>query len=378
MREKKLKFAGVNGFAIEFTKFALLKFLLSLNKNCVLVLNILSIQKLSKKYPQNQVFAVKDFSLAIKKGEIVAITGESGCGKTTLLRLIAGLEVPDEGTITIHHQIVADKTTWIKPEQRHVGMVFQDYALFPHLNIKENIAFGLNKEQNKKEVIREILTLVGLYGYENRYPHELSGGQQQRVALARALAPQPTLLLLDEPFSNLDEMLKEQVREDLLQIIRQTNITSLLVTHDVKDALAIADRIVVMKQGKLQQCSYPKDIYEYPANVYVGRFFGKMNVLEGNIQNHALQTALGNFPVSNPQTKSIGIRPEHIDLSIDNLQGGQKQKIKGVISKVNFLGAYCEVIAQIGNAEVVVRTNNAFEGKIGQEAVLEIKKYCEW
>lgn len=341
-------------------------------------LNILSIQNLSKKYSQNQVLAVKDFSLAIKKGEIVAITGESGCGKTTLLRLIAGLEIPDEGTITIHNQIVADKTTWIKPEKRHVGMVFQDYALFPHLNIKENIAFGLNRTKNKAEIIHDILALVGLQDYENRYPHELSGGQQQRVALARALAPQPALLLLDEPFSNLDEMLKEQVREDLLRIIRQTATTTLLVTHDVKDALAIADRIAVMQQGKLQQCSYPKDIYEYPVNTYVARFFGKMNVLGGTIQNQTLQTAIGDFPMSNPQANSIGIRPEHIDLIVDNLQVSENHKVRGIVSKIHFFGAYCEVTIQVGDAEIVIRADSSFGGKIGQEVGLEVRKYCEW
>lgn len=341
-------------------------------------LNILSIQNLSKKYPQNQVLALEDFSLVIQKGEIVAITGESGCGKTTLLRLIAGLEIPDEGTITIHNQIVAGKTTWIKPEKRHVGMVFQDYALFPHLNIRENIAFGLNKEKNKNQIINEILFLVGLKGYENRYPHELSGGQQQRVALARALAPQPALLLLDEPFSNLDEMLKEQVRKDLLQIIRQTAITTLLVTHDVKDALAIADRVAVMQQGKLQQCSHPKEIYEYPVNTYVARFFGKMNVIAGSVQNQILQTAIGNFPMSKPQAKSIGIRPEHIDLIVDNLQVGENHKVKGIISKIHFFGAYCEVTAQVNDEEIVIRTDSSFEGQIGQEVGLEVRKYCEW
>lgn len=326
-------------------------------------MSILHIKDLAKKYPQTKDFAVQDFHLGMEKGEIVAITGESGCGKTTLLRLIAGLEVPNNGTITIHNQIVADAKTWVKPEKRKVGMVFQDYALFPHLTVYDNIAFGLTKDINKKQRINELLVLVGLQGYEKRYPHELSGGQQQRVALARALAPSPAVLLLDEPFSNLDEVLKEQVREELHQIIRQSNITTLLVTHDTKDALTMADRIAVMRRGVLQQCSPPKELYENPENEYVAKFFGKINILE-NENTKAVDNLMPN--------KRVGVRPEHIFVSKASEQGAKS--IMGTIQKVHFFGAYQELLIVANGQAITARIADGGYWEVGEQVNLSFKK----
>lgn len=328
-------------------------------------MSILQIKDLAKKYAQAKDFAVRNFSLSIEKGEIVAITGESGCGKTTLLRLIAGLEVPDNGSISIYSQVVADTKTWVKPEKRKVGMVFQDYALFPHLSVYDNISFGLNRDTDKKQRINELLTLVGLEGYEKRYPHELSGGQQQRVALARALAPSPAVLLLDEPFSNLDEVLKEQVREELHQIIRQSNMTTLLVTHDTKDALTMADRIAVMKKGALQQCSSPQQLYEQPDNEYVAKFFGKINILENE--------NLTAIDMPNREGKKIGVRPEHIVLSKANEQG--MKSITGIIQKIHFFGAYQELLIKANGQEITAKITDNENWQVGEQANLTFKKF---
>ncbi len=327
-------------------------------------MSILQTINLAKKYSQATDFAVQDFNLNIEKGEIVAITGESGCGKTTLLRLIAGLEVPNSGSISIYNQLVADTKTWVKPEKRKVGMVFQDYALFPHLTVQENIAFGLQKGIDKKQRINELLVLVGLEGYEKRYPYELSGGQQQRVALARALAPSPAVLLLDEPFSNLDETLKEQVREELHQIIRQSNMTTLLVTHDTKDALTMADRIAVMKRGILQQCSSPQQLYEKPANEYVAKFFGKINIIDK--QN----LTAANLPTDE---QKVGVRPEHI--FINKISDLSTDRLIGTIQKIHFFGAYQEVLITLNEQKIVAKISNEENWQIGNKVSLTFKKF---
>lgn len=328
-------------------------------------MSILQTINLAKKYSQARDFAVHNFNLEIEKGEIVAITGESGCGKTTLLRLIAGLEVPNSGSISIYNQLVADTQTWVKPEKRKVGMVFQDYALFPHLTVQENIAFGLQKDIDKKQRINELLVLVGLETYGKRYPYELSGGQQQRVALARALAPSPAILLLDEPFSNLDEVLKEQVREELLQIIRQTNMTTLLVTHDTKDALTMADRIAVMKKGILQQCSSPEQLYEKPVNEYVAKFFGKINMID---KQNLIATHL-----STDHEQKVGVRPEHI--FIGKISDLSNDKLMGIIQKIHFFGAYQELLIRVNHQEITAKITDETRWQIGEKVNLSFKKF---
>lgn len=210
----------------------------------------IQIKNLNFKYKNSLENVIKDFNLNIKKGDIVCILGESGCGKSTILRLIAGLDEPFSGSISINDKIVVDENNFVYPENRGIGMVFQDYALFPHMTVEENIKFGLKKmtSEEKKKRVKEVLRLINLQGYEKRYPYELSGGQQQRVALARAIAPKPSLILLDEPFSNLDAHLQSKIRQELKEIIKETGITSIFVTHDKEDAEAIADEIVVLNK----------------------------------------------------------------------------------------------------------------------------------
>ncbi|QZY54518.1 ABC transporter ATP-binding protein [Crassaminicella profunda] len=220
------------------------------------------IKGLNFQYKNAKEDAVKDFSMNIEKGEIIGILGESGSGKSTVLRLISGLEVPKDGFIQINQRTMVDQHTFILPENRGIGMVFQDYALFPHMTVAQNIEFGLKGigRKGKGQRVKEVLTLVNMEKFHKRYPYELSGGQQQRIALARSLAPNPSLLLLDEPFSNLDKDLQIKIREELKKIIKSTQITSIFVTHDKDDAKAIADRVVILKEGKIIQVGNPKEL----------------------------------------------------------------------------------------------------------------------
>lgn len=222
----------------------------------------IEIKNICFKYKNCNANIIDKFSIDIRKGEIVSILGESGSGKSTLLRIIAGLEETQEGYIKIHNKVIIDKNTFVMPEKRGIGMVFQDYALFPHMTVSENIKFGLKSMSKalKEHRCNEMLQLVNLKEHSNKYPYELSGGQQQRVALARALAPSPTLLLLDEPFSNLDAHLQNKIRTELNEIIRKAGITSIFVTHDKEDAKAISDRVVILNGGKIYNIGFTKDV----------------------------------------------------------------------------------------------------------------------
>lgn len=216
------------------------------------------------KYKNAKEDTLNGVQLTMEQGDIIAILGDSGSGKSTILRLLAGLEIPHKGSITINNQIVVDNRTFIPPEKREIGMVFQDYALFPHMTVEKNVQFGLGKMPKKEKAckVKEVLKLVGLGDYCKRYPHELSGGQQQRVALARALAPMPNLLLLDEPFSNLDAGLKQDIRNQLKAIFKKTGLTSIFVTHDQEDALAIADKVILLSHGKVIKSGIPSQVIQ--------------------------------------------------------------------------------------------------------------------
>ncbi len=226
---------------------------------------------------------VKDLSFHINKGDIACLLGPSGCGKTTTLRAIAGFEGLSKGSIELNGKEVSNNQSLIPPEKRHLGMVFQDYALFPHLTIWENVCFGLRKKttSERKSIAEKMLELVGLQQYSLRYPHELSGGQQQRVALARALAPEPSLILLDEPFSNLDVDLRRRLSLEVRDILKNQGITALMVTHDQEEAFAVSDRVGVMSDGELQQWDTPYNIYHEPLNRFVANFIGLGHFIRG-------------------------------------------------------------------------------------------------
>ena len=264
---------------------------------------ILQLDGITKRYGAHLPAAVNQISFQLKQGEILGLLGPSGCGKTTLLRLIAGFEQAESGHLWLNGQVIAGARQWTSPEQRMIGMVFQDFALFPHLTVADNVSFGL--QQAKKRAAEdpqqrqtEVLKLVGLLGMENRYPHELSGGQQQRVALARALAPQPQLVLLDEPLSNLDVQVRLRLRQELRDILKAAGTTAIFVTHDQEEALAIADQVAVMRQGCLEQIGTPEEIYQQPRSQFVAEFVTQANFLTAQRQGDTWQTEVGCFAAS--------------------------------------------------------------------------------
>ncbi|MEJ5246436.1 MAG: ABC transporter ATP-binding protein [Caldilinea sp.] len=275
---------------------------------------LISVQNVVKRYGEVGA-AVAGVSFDVPRGAIVALLGPSGCGKTTTLRLIAGLEMPNAGAIWLEGRKVAGDGAWVPPEARRVGMVFQDGALFPHLTVAQNIAFPLNT-RNGRGRVEELLELVGMAGYGERYPHQLSGGQQQRVALARALAPEPAVVLLDEPFSRLDAALRVSLREDVREIVKRTGATTIFVTHDQEEALSIADIVVVMFDGKAAQIGAPHEIYTRPATRQVATFVGEANLLPGLAEGAVADCALGRVILATPQKGAVEImiRPEAFEL----------------------------------------------------------------
>ena len=262
--------------------------------------------------------AVQGVNLELKEGSFLALLGPSGCGKTTLLRLIAGFETPDKGTVEVGGRMVAGNGVFVPPEKRRVGIVFQDYALFPHLDVAANIAYGLPRDTNRKERVHEMLSLVGLKGLESRMPHELSGGQQQRVALARALAPNPEVLLLDEPFSNLDADLRARVRGEVKGILACAGATVIFVTHDQEEALFMGDLVGVMNAGQLEQIDTPEAIFHSPINPFVAQFVGTADFVVGKVQETAVDTEIGGLPLngkfSNGEVLRVMVRPDLIDI----------------------------------------------------------------
>ena len=267
------------------------------------------------------VTAVRGAELCVERGEFLALLGPSGCGKTTLLRLIAGFERPDSGEVWVEGRLVAGRSAWMRPERRRIGFVFQDYALFPHLTVAENVGFGLGRRERKPRR-SEVLELVGLTGYERRFPHELSGGQQQRVALARALAPDPSLVLLDEPWSNIDPLLRQTMRDELGAILRAAGVTILLVTHDREEAFSIADRLALMLDGSIVQAGTAEEVYYDPSDPWAASFGGSGNLVPGLARDGLVETLLGSFRIANGGATRQGrvralIRPELLELQPD-------------------------------------------------------------
>ncbi|MBI3804838.1 MAG: ABC transporter ATP-binding protein [Nitrospirae bacterium] len=300
-------------------------------------MTVIELVQLTKTYPGGKMPAVYDISLNVAKGEVLALLGPSGSGKTTLLRLIAGFEVPDQGKILLSGREVSRPSEVLPPERRGVGMVFQDYALFPHLTVEGNVAFGLGElsRELRKKRVQEVVEQVGLGALGHRYPHELSGGQQQRVALARALAPNPIVLMLDEPFSNLDPDMRAQMRMEVAAILRRTESTAILVTHDHEEAFAMAQKVAVLNMGHLEQCDTPEMVYHIPSTPFIADFVGQADFIPGIIREAKVFTAIGTFP--NPSTFPDGaevmvmIRPDDVDLvsSVDGIATVLGRQFKG-------------------------------------------------
>jgi iron(III) transport system ATP-binding protein len=306
-------------------------------------MELLRLSLVSKRYAPDQPPAVDGLSLTADQGEILALLGPSGCGKTTTLRIIAGFEAPDTGTVTIRGEVMAGSGRSVPPEERGVGIVFQDYALFPHLTVAENVGFGLKRldRPSRRDRVAQILDLVGLGSFAGRYPHELSGGQQQRVAVARALAPAPALMLLDEPFSNLDADLRAQMREEVEKILRSTGTTAIFVTHDQEEAFTLADRVGVLNQGRIEQLAAPEDIYHHPASQFVAEFVGAADFLPGLVTNEGIVTELGVF--GNVDALEIGAKIE-VMIRPDDITFVPEREGTGVLVRRYFRGSetlYC-------------------------------------
>ncbi len=298
--------------------------------------------------------ALNDISLAVDVGEIICLVGHSGCGKTSLLRIIAGIDVPDSGTLAMGDQMLVGPSIFIEPEKRNIGVVFQDYALFPHLTVKENVLFGLRKMPRDKAHARtrELLELVSLSHMAERYPHMLSGGEQQRVALIRALAPKPQLLLMDEPFSNLDRGLRARVRRETVALLRALGTTAIIVTHEAEEALSTGDRVILMRSGEIVQNGTARELHDQPVNRYAADFFCDFNAIPGTIQGNELITPFGTIVAKGEFEPGIEafayLRPRDFTVLINDEAG--EASLRGQIESRTFLGEIEELTVRVKGA----------------------------
>jgi len=343
----------------------------------------LSLEAIGHSY-DGAVEVVSDFSLEVGAGEIACLLGPSGCGKSTVLRLAAGLEPLQRGLIRLHGETVADGGAGRSepPERRKVGLVFQDFALFPHLTVARNVAFGLStlSEPERTDRAREALSQVGMADFAGAYPHALSGGQQQRVALARALAPRPSIMLLDEPFSGLDARLREQIRDDTLRVLKRSGAATLLVTHDPEEAMFMADRIFLMQSGRLMQSGPPAAVYAKPSSEFAARFFSNINELEGVVDKTVVMTPLGSVPAPGlaPGTRvKVLFRPESLGARPLGGTSPCGTSLAGTVTEARFIGVawLARVTARAENGDALdlqVRMTAGHPPEAGQHVALQL------
>ncbi len=338
---------------------------------------VMQFEGVSKTYPTSPMPAVNNVSFRVAPGEIISILGPSGCGKTTLLRLIAGFEAPENGVIRIGGKVAtdADNGIFTKPAQRRVGFVFQDDALFPHLNVIQNVMFGLNgrSKQKRRERAMAVLDLVGMRVFAERAPHQLSGGQQQRVALARALAPEPQIVLLDEPFSSLDAALRTTTRDEIRRILRSTGTTALLVTHDQDEAMSFGDRLVLMRAGSIEQEGTPEEVYLRPGSTFSALFLGGSNLLRGEGSGSMATTPLGDLSLSRSASGSVllAVRPENIQVRPGS-GGGVPARITERAFRGNHLALTC-ITTDGAEQKVHVQCEADLDCKPGDEVRLFVR-----
>jgi iron(III) transport system ATP-binding protein len=340
-------------------------------------MSTVTIKNVTKSFGSNVVLS--EFNETFGDGEFVTLLGPSGCGKTTMLRIIAGFEKPTAGEVYIDDQLVSGGNTFVPPEKRGIGMVFQSYAVWPHMNVFENVAYPLQIQKQPKEKIREavgkVLETVHLSQYAERLPNQLSGGQQQRVALARALVAEPRLLLLDEPLSNLDAKLRESMRFEIKEIQQRTGITVVYVTHDQTEAMAMSDRIFLINRGVVQQCGTPQDIYNRPANQFVADFLGKVDFFKGEVRDGRIV-----FPVMGGQSLPYdGGRTGKVEAAIrpENIFFAEDGPLSGVMETVYYLGDVCDCRVRVGEALVRVITGGWQEESLrkGQPVRLQVRDF---
>ncbi|MBA31476.1 MAG: ABC transporter ATP-binding protein [Chloroflexi bacterium] len=331
---------------------------------------------------------IENLNLRIKHGEFISILGESGAGKTTTLRMIAGFEKISSGYLRIGGQLVGSNFLHVPPNHRNLGVVFQDYALFPHMTVYKNIEFGISKlEENKKDIINNILSMVGMPGYENKYVHELSGGQQQRVAIARAIAINPIALLLDEPFSNLDRVLGRELRKDIKKISTNTETTTILVTHDREEALAISDRVAVVSNRKILQIDTPEHIYNNPLTPDVAKLVGPCDFIQGNYNKNYVETSFGKFgtkfleKIDNSEEVLVLIRPSDVNLSPSSTNDKNalgrviSREYKGEYDEYEIISESGEIIhSRVNNLEKFSIDSKVFVNMSNERSVLVYKK----
>ncbi|MGZ8751740.1 MAG: ABC transporter ATP-binding protein [Acidimicrobiia bacterium] len=321
--------------------------------------HVVSVRGLTKRF--GALTAVDDLDLDVMSGELLALLGPSGCGKTTALRLIAGFEHPDAGRILLSGEEVAGPGRFVPPERRRVGVVFQDFALFPHLTVADNIGYGIPRDRKRRRArVAEMLDLIGLVDTANRYPHELSGGQQQRVALGRALAPEPALVLLDEPFSNLDAALRVRMRAEVRTILTTAGATAVFVTHDQEEALSLAERVAVMRAGRVIQIDAPAELYARPVDPFVATFVGDADSLPGTSDGSTVDTPIGPLGLlegSAPGPVDVVLRPEQVRVWLDGSGIGAVRRIEyfghDQLVEVDLPGGY-RVRSRLGSARVLV------------------------
>lgn len=334
---------------------------------------LLVVDQIEKSFEKNNP-VVKQATFHVGKDEIFALLGPSGCGKTTTLRLISGFEKPDSGFVMLNGEILSSINNHVPPQNRGIGFVFQDYALFPHMTALENVAFGLTDlPKHKRNVFaEEVLCRTGMGDYKHRSPAELSGGQQQRVALARAIAPEPELILLDEPFSNLDAMLRTVTRKEVRSIIKKARMSAVLVTHDQEEALSFADRVGVMNNGRIEQIGTPEEVYYKPKTKFVAQFLGKTNLFEADVNNtDYVDTNLGLMRLNCRAQGHItcSIRPEHLTLEKPN--GTTDESKLGIIAAREFKGHDITYHVEFGSDRYIVHTDNRVLFEPSDEVVVK-------
>ncbi|WP_297776302.1 ABC transporter ATP-binding protein [uncultured Roseovarius sp.] len=344
----------------------------------------LEVNNLMRRYDGRLV--VNDVSLRVMPGHVTCLLGPSGCGKSTTLRMIAGVEMQDAGEIWVDGNLVCNTVFRIPPERRHIGLMFQDFALFPHLSVAQNVGFGLSGDKSAKAVrIGELLERVGLERHLNAYPHELSGGEQQRVALARALAPRPGIMLMDEPFSGLDNRLRDGIRDETLDILREQDTAVLLVTHEPEEAMRMADEIALMRDGRIVQQGAPYNVYNAPVDRSAMAFFSEVNVIRGRVRGSLVDTPFGQFLSPGAYEGSeveIVIRPQHIKIDFDRHGRGPNPTsqdgtpARGVVERARFMGSESLVEFRMDHDGSLLKATvpNVFLPKPGKALWLMIRR----